>query len=157
VSAPPRRLLFVCTGNICRSPMADVIASSLSKNAALIVASAGTASWHVGEAMDPRAANILAANGYDPSAHRAQHATRELLAEMDLVLGMDRKHLEILRHHVDPARTTLALLRTFDPRSRGATDIDDPYYGTDHDFVECFALIDASVRGLLAEVESAGR
>jgi protein-tyrosine phosphatase len=157
VSAPPRRLLFVCTGNICRSPMADVIASSLSKDMDLVVASAGTASWHVGEPMDRRAADVLAAHGYDPNAHRAQHATKELLAEVGLVLGMDRKHLQILRRQIDPSSTTLALLRTFDPGSRGATDIEDPYYGTDQDFVECFAIIDASVRGLLAELDSAGR
>jgi len=137
--------------------MADVIAASLGDGSDLVVASAGTASWHVGEPMDPRAARVLADNGYDPSAHRAQHATKELLANVDLVLGMDRKHLQILRRQVDPSVTTLALLRTFDPESRGATDIEDPYYGTDEDFLECFAIVDASVRGLLAELDSAGR
>lgn len=156
MSSASRRILFVCTGNICRSPIADVIASTLNDDDRFSFASAGTASWHVGEPMDPRAAAVLSDHGFDPSRHRAQHATKAILEHHDIILGLDRKHLQILRGQVDHGSIRLELLRSFDPGSGGQHDIADPYYGQDPGFVECFDTVHTSVRGLLEALQSGG-
>ena len=92
----PYRIAFVCLGNICRSPMADVVLTELVDDAGLAtkveVSSCGTGTWHLGEPMDPRAAVQLLAEGYDASAHRAKKFEPDWL-EQDLVLAMDAKNL----------------------------------------------------------------
>lgn len=155
MAEPSRHVLFVCTGNICRSPAAEVIARaralSLPQGAMLRFSSAGTASWHVGDDMDPRAAGALEAAGYPPGRHVAQHATDELLASSDVIIALDRKHREILKGRLPTDRhRSVHLLRPFDQRSGGAQDVADPYYGTDEDFRRSIAVIDASVEALLA-------
>ena len=88
------RIAFVCLGNICRSPMADVVLTARVEEAGLAdrvtVASSGTGDWHVGHPMDHRAAATLAAAGYDPTRHRAQQFAASWLDEFDLVLAMDK-------------------------------------------------------------------
>jgi protein-tyrosine phosphatase len=153
-------VLFVCTGNICRSPAAEVIArkraSSLAGGRSLVFSSAGTASWHVGDDMDPRAAIALEAAGYPPPRHVAQHATDELLASSDMIIALDRKHHQILKGRLPAERhEVLRLLRPFDPASGGAQDVADPYYGTDEDFRRSIAIIDASVEALVASLSPA--
>ena len=100
---PPSRqsgryaVALVCTGNICRSPMADVVLEARLDEAGLAdrvrVTSGGTEPWHVGEPMDPRAAGSLRQAGYDPSRHRARRVTGAWFDSHDLVLGMDRSNL----------------------------------------------------------------
>ena len=98
---PPYRIVFVCTGNICRSPMAEVIARSMLADAGLddqvSVDSAGTGGWHVGDGADRRTVRALADHGYDGSQHRAREFDRDWFAERDLILVADHTHLDTLQ------------------------------------------------------------
>jgi protein-tyrosine phosphatase len=151
---PPRtpgryRVAVVCLGNICRSPMAEVVLTGMLEKAGLgdrvEVASAGTGDWHVGQPMDRRAAALLTTHGYDASRHRAQHVQRSWHEEYDLVLAMDATNLADLRELAgelagDEGR--LRLFRDFDPLVEGTDrDVPDPYYGGDEGFEEALALI----------------
>lgn len=141
---------FVCTGNICRSPMAEkMFAHQITERglADLVrVTSAGTAGWHAGDEADHRAVRVLRERGY-PTAHRAAQVDADHLSA-DLVVALGRNHLQILSDlGVQPER--LRMLRAFDPRS-GAhpPDVEDPYYGGYADFVEAFDVIEAALPGL---------
>ncbi|PIB73734.1 low molecular weight protein-tyrosine-phosphatase [Mycolicibacterium brumae] len=139
---------FICTGNICRSPMAEkMFAHQLAERGLadrVRVTSAGTDGWHVGEGAHPRTVKVLTDNGY-PTAHRAAQMDDDHLSA-DLVIALGRNHDRILRHHgVDPQR--LRLLRAFDPAS-GPIDVDDPYYGDMSDYLKCFEVISAALPGL---------
>jgi protein-tyrosine phosphatase len=141
---------FVCTGNICRSPMAEkMFADQLRERGlehAVRVSSAGTGNWHVGSGTDERAAQVLRAHGYS-TAHRATQVDDDHLAA-DLVIALGRNHLRQLQQlGVDDDR--LRMLRSFDPRSGAfALDVDDPYYGDYADFEEVFTVIEAALPGL---------
>jgi low molecular weight protein-tyrosine phosphatase len=143
-------ICFVCTGNICRSPMAGLIFTEHLRRADLDghvrVSSAGTGPWHAGEPMDRRARNVLAAHGY-PTEHIATQLTGDHLAA-DLLVALDHDHLRGLRRLVAD-RERIRLLRSFDP---DATDlaVADPYYGTSADFAEVLAAVEGAVPGLLA-------
>jgi len=161
---PPRtpgryRVALVCLGNICRSPVADVVLSARVADAGLRdvvdVVSAGTGDWHVGEPMDRRSAATLTAAGYDPTRHRAQQVARTWFDEYDLVLAMDAVNLADLRGLAggasDPAR--LRLFRDFDPAGRGA-DVPDPYYGGPDGFEAVLAMVERTCDELIAQVEA---
>ena len=141
---------FVCTGNICRSPMAEkMFAHQIAERglADLVrVTSAGTGGWHAGDEADHRAVRVLRERGY-PTAHRAAQVDPDHLSA-DLVVALGRNHHQILGDlGVQPDR--LRMLRAFDPRS-GAhpPDVEDPYYGGYADFVEAFDVIEAALPGL---------
>jgi protein-tyrosine phosphatase len=150
------RITVVCTGNICRSPMGEVILRDLLSHAGLgddvVVDSAGTTRWEVGNPMDPRAAAELRRRGYDGSAHVAREFDPRWLAEADLVLAADAGHASVLRRWArtpeDAAK--VRLLREFDPASvaAGTLEIDDPWYGDEEDFVRCFTEVEAGCRGV---------
>ncbi len=150
MSDPRLHITFVCTGNICRSPMAEkMFAHQISQRGlhdVVRVTSAGTGNWHVGKCVDERAARVLRAHGY-PTDHRAAQVDADHLAA-DLVVALSRNHVRLLQQWgVDAAR--IRMLRSFDPRSPGyALDVDDPYYGDHDDFEEVFAVIEASLPGL---------
>lgn len=152
---------FVCTGNICRSPMAEkMFAHQLAERGltdAVRVSSAGTGGWHAGDGADSRAVRVLRDRGY-PTAHRAAQLDDDHLGA-DLVVALGRNHLRFLRESgVDAER--LRMLRAFDPRSGAHTpDVEDPYYGGHADFVTTFEVIEASLPGLHAWVDDqlAGR
>jgi protein-tyrosine phosphatase len=160
-SGSPYRIGFVCLGNICRSPTASVILSELVDRAGLAnkveVASCGTGTWHLGEPMDPRAATQLMAEGYDPSAHRAQKFDPSWL-DRDLVLAMDAKNLG----DITGGRKTddrVRMFREFDPlMPPDATpedlDVPDPWFGGDDGFVEVIAIVERTCRSLLEELEA---
>jgi protein-tyrosine phosphatase len=141
---------FVCTGNICRSPMAEkIFADQLRRRGlgdAVRVTSAGTGNWHVGSCADNRAARVLQAHGY-PTDHCAAQLDDEHLAA-DLVVALGRNHARTLRQlGVDADR--IRILRSFDPRSGAyALDVDDPYYGDAQDFEDVLAVIEAALPGL---------
>ncbi|WP_458316405.1 low molecular weight protein-tyrosine-phosphatase [Mycolicibacterium brisbanense] len=154
---------FVCSGNICRSPMAEkMFAHQISQRGLadrVRVSSAGTGNWHAGDGADHRACKVLRAHGY-PTDHRAAQMNADHLGA-DLVVALGRNHARILTEHgVDAHR--LRMLRSFDPRSAAHTpDVEDPYYGTQADFEDVLAVIEASLPGLhdwvdatLAERES---
>jgi protein-tyrosine phosphatase len=154
---PPYRIVFVCSGNICRSPMADVIARSLLAKAGLEldveVDSAGTGDWHVGDGADRRAVRALAEHGYDGSAHRAREFDRAWFAERDLVLVADRGHERQLRAWApdEAARAKIRLLREFDPQAvaDGTLEVDDPWYGDQADFERCLVEVERACAGLV--------
>lgn len=146
---------FVCSGNICRSPMAEKMFAKqiLDRGLADVVrvTSAGTGGWHAGEGADRRARQVLRAHGY-PVEHRATQLTDDHLGA-DMVIALGRNHLRILQGlgvHVDRVR----MLRSFDPRCGShIPDVEDPYYGTHNDFETTFTVIDAALPGLHAWVD----
>lgn len=157
------RITTVCTGNICRSPMAEYLlraAMDTSGIEAVEVDSAGTSDWEVGRPMDPRAAQLLSHRGIDPSAHVARQFTAEDFAGTDLVLALDTDHFGALRRLAgnETDRAKVRMLRSFDPSvSRDATSaqgIYDPWYGDEADFTITEQLITAALPGLLRHIRS---
>ena len=151
----PLHITFVCSGNICRSPMAEkMFAHQIAQrglDGVVRVSSAGTGNWHVGSGADERAVRVLRERGY-PTEHRAAHVGEDHLSA-DLVIALGRNHFRILTDWgVDPER--LRMMRSFDPRS-GAhpLDVEDPYYGDHADFEETFTVLEAALPGLHAWVE----
>ena len=146
----PLHVTFICSGNICRSPMAEkMFAHQISQRGLageVRVTSAGTGDWHAGEGADNRASRVLRDHGY-PTEHRARLIDQDHLSA-DLVVALGRNHERLLRDMgVPPGR--LRMLRSFDPRAGAhALDVDDPYYGTHGDFEDVFTVIEASLPGL---------
>jgi protein-tyrosine phosphatase len=159
-AARPFRVTVVCTGNICRSPMGEVILRDLFREAGLeddvVVDSAGTTRWEVGNPMDRRALAELHRRGYDGSAHVARQFEPGWLAETDLVLAADSGHASVLRRWArNPADAAkVHLLREFDPEAvaAGTLEVDDPWYGDEDDFVRCFTEVEAACQGVAAWV-----
>ncbi|MFN8072836.1 MAG: low molecular weight protein-tyrosine-phosphatase [Mycobacterium sp.] len=146
---------FVCSGNICRSPMAEkMFAHQIAERGladVVRVSSAGTGGWHVGSGADDRAVRVLRDRGY-PTGHRAAQVNDDHLSA-DLVVALGRNHLRIL-DDLGVDRDRLRMLRSFDPRSGAhVPDVEDPYYGAHADFVTAFEVIDAALPGLHAWVD----
>jgi low molecular weight protein-tyrosine phosphatase len=151
----PYRILLVCLGNICRSPMAEaVLRAELDRaglGGAVTVDSAGTGDWHVGGRMDSRARDELGRRGYDGARHRARQIRPSWLAQRDLVLAMDESNLTDLSRMAGarPAeRDRIRLLRSFDPRSGPDAEVPDPYDGTSASFGAVLDFIEAAAGGL---------
>ena len=140
-------LSFVCTGNICRSPMAAIVVGEHLRRAGLsdvVVTSAGVGPWHVGKPADPRAAQTLAEHGY-PTEHVAAQVDAEHLAA-DLLVALDAGHLADLRAL---GAENVRLLRSFDPDAGAELDVPDPYYGGRDGFTEVLAMIEAAAPALV--------
>ena len=152
------RLCFVCSGNICRSPIAEVVMRRLVEQAGLSevveVDSAGTGDWHVGDPADRRAVTALRDGGYDGRAHRARVFEQSWLDGRDLVLALDRGHLRELRAlaRTDAQRDRVRLLRSFDPTAPEGAEVADPYVGEARDFADVLDQVERACRGLLEEV-----
>jgi protein-tyrosine phosphatase len=141
-------VVFVCSGNICRSPIAEKVFAAELERAGLAegvrVSSAGTGGWHVGDPADDRAAAVLRAAGY-PSDHRARQVDAEALGA-DLIVALDDTHRRAL---CDVGASRVRLLRSFDPTAPEGAEVPDPYYGGDDGFDEVLAMIQAAVPGML--------
>jgi protein-tyrosine phosphatase len=174
MSGTTYRICFVCTGNICRSPMAEAVLRGLLDEQglghAVEVDSAGTTSWHVGDPADRRAVTALREAGYDGSGHRAQAFERSWLDDRDLVVALDSGHLDELRALAagGPHGTKVRLLRSFAVDGNagdgnggdgngvdgddGDLDVADPYYGSAADFERVLAQVEAGCRGIIREL-----
>jgi protein-tyrosine phosphatase len=150
------RLLFVCMGNICRSPTAEAVMRSLVREAGLEdrfeIDSAGTGSWHAGDPPDRRATAAARNRGVTLEGIARQVRPRDF-EHFDLLLAMDRENLRELRTFApdEEAAGKARLLREFDPASAGAPDLDvpDPYYGGPDGFETVLDQVEAACRGLL--------
>ncbi len=153
------RVCLVCLGNICRSPMAEVVLRAELERAGLSgrveVDSAGTGDWHVGGPMDPRARAELARRGYDGAQHRARQFEPSWFRRYDLVVAMDQSNLARLRRMAPDAQAAerTVLLRRFDPAAAGRRDardldIPDPYNGGPEEYALVFDLVQPAARGL---------
>jgi len=156
------RICFVCTGNICRSPSAEVILRARARDAGLDldVDSAGTDGWHVGDPADERAVWAMKDAGYDGSRHLARQFDEDWFAERDLIVAMDRGHARIL-HALAPDEESAAkirLMRSFDPELADVSeddqriDVPDPYYDRSPDhagFVAMIQEIEQAVDGMV--------
>jgi protein-tyrosine phosphatase len=148
-----KRVLFVCTGNICRSPTAEGVFRRLVEQAGLAdrigVDSAGTHGYHVGEPPDPRTQAAASARGYDLSGLRARRIMREDFSSFDLVLALDRDHHALLARFAPPTTGhKLRLLMEFSRRS-GTDEVPDPYYGGPDGFELVLDLVEDAAAGLL--------
>ncbi|MER8042671.1 low molecular weight protein-tyrosine-phosphatase [Streptomyces sp. NPDC094032] len=151
------RVCFVCTGNICRSPMAEHVFRARVAEAGLadtvVVDSAGTGGWHEGDGADPRTVAVLEEHGYG-SAHSARQFRASWFPALDLVIALDEGHLRELRRLAptpeDAAK--IRLLRSYDPGAGAELDVPDPYYGGREGFEECLDMVETASEGLLAAV-----
>jgi protein-tyrosine phosphatase len=155
-SDAPQRVLFVCLGNICRSPTAEVVFRTRATRAGahdrVQVASAGTGDWHVGMPPDRRAIAHAAKRGYDLSALRARQVLPEDFERFDWILAMDQSVLRELKS-LQPASFTGRLGRFLDfaPHT-GLRDVPDPYYGGASHFERVLDLVEHASDGLLAHL-----
>ena len=153
---PTTSVLFVCLGNICRSPLAEGVFLHLLAEAGsgdwFRVESAGTGAWHVGELPDPRSREVAERHGVVlPS--RARQVTDRDLHEFDIVVAMDRSNLADLERLKarNGGAARLVLMRDFDPEP-GDGEVPDPYYGGASGFDRVFAMVLRSARGLLGHL-----
>lgn len=153
-----RKILFVCTGNICRSPTAEGVARHLIETAGMAgvveVDSAGTHGFHVGEAPDPRAQKAAAQKGYDLSTLRARKLEALDFERFDLLLAMDRGHLQaMLRLCPQDHRSKVELFMRYAPGG-SYEEVPDPYYGGPTGFDAVLQMCEQGVRGLLGAIDS---
>ena len=149
-------VLFVCMGNICRSPTAEGVFRKLATDAGLHerlrIDSAGTHAYHSGEPPDQRARAAAERRGIDLGAQRARRVTDDDFEAFDLVIAMDRLNLETLRERADAAQHgKLRLLLEFASENNG-DDVPDPYYGGASGFERVLDLVEDAASGLLAHV-----
>jgi len=150
------KVVFVCLGNICRSPTAEGAFRALVEREGLAgriaVDSAGTGAWHLGEAPDPRAQAAARRRGVDISGIRARKATKADFGAFDYVLAMDRDNLAALKKLCPPGEEhRLGLLLDYAPEA-ATRDVPDPYYGGGQGFERVLDLIETASRGLLAHI-----
>lgn len=148
------RVLFVCLGNICRSPLAEALfvhkISSLGLHDRFHADSCGTSNYNIGDGPDPRTLKNALRNGV-----RMDHTARQIslgdFEEFDRILVMDHQNMRntlavaATRHHAK-----IMLMRSFDPLGPG--EVPDPYYGSDKDFQEVFEILERSVEGFLQDI-----
>ncbi|HJR90702.1 MAG TPA: low molecular weight protein-tyrosine-phosphatase [Aeromicrobium sp.] len=158
------KIAIVCLGNICRSPMAHVVLEHRLAEAGLAddvtVVSAGTGSWHTGEAMDKRAAAVLSAAGYDPSRHQARRFTPDWYAENDLILAMDASnYADISDLAPDVASLEkLQMFRAYDPEaSDHDNEVPDPWFGGPEGFEHVLQMVERTAEALVESLSRRAR
>lgn len=159
----PYRVIVVCTGNICRSPMGEFILRELFEEAGLgdrvEVDSAGTTSWETGNPADRRTLEVLRRNGhadFGGTGHEARRFERAWLDDRDLILAADSGHVGDLRKlaRTEEQRSRIRLFREFDPEAvaAGELDMDDPWYGDGEAFDQTYAEVTAAAAGVVEHV-----
>ena len=151
------RVLFVCTGNICRSPTAHGVLRRLAREAGLedhvFVDSAGTHDYHAGESPDRRAQKHAARRGYDLSELKARRIRAADFRNFDLILAMDRGHMELLERDCPPGEHhKLRLFTEYVDGAVAGDQVPDPYYGGSAGFERVLDLVESGARGLLGEI-----
>ena len=151
------QVLFVCLGNICRSPTAEGVTRHLaareSRPLLIELDSAGTGGYHVGSPPDHRAQDAALRRGIDISDLRARRIAPQDYANFDLILAMDRRNLRTLEAaRPRESRAKLALFLDYAPQS-GLVEVPDPYYGTERDFELVLDLCFAAARGLISKLQ----
>jgi protein-tyrosine phosphatase len=158
------RLLFVCMGNICRSPTAEAVMRAVVAREGLdgdvVIDSAGTGSWHVGNPPDRRSTSAAAARGITLTG-AARQVTPDDFEDYDLLLAADSENAAALRRLAPDAEAAskIVLLRQFDPDAVAAGDLDvpDPYYGGPSGFEDVLDLVESACEGLLSSLRAEGR
>lgn len=149
-------ILFVCTGNICRSTLAEAVARAKAEESgkALHIESAGTGDWHVGERPDPRSIKIGQARGYDLADQTARAVEDEDFHRFDYIIAMDSGHQRWLmsrRAAIRAPERSITRLMDWSVGMAGR-DVPDPYYGDEADFEAVLDLVEKGVSGLVARV-----
>ncbi len=148
------RVVFVCWGNICRSPMAERIAERMAADEGVTgvrFTSAATSAEELGAPIDPRAVRVLERNGYRSDLHQAHRITAEEIAEADLVVAMEDIHVSKMAG-LAPEASNVALLTDFDPDADPGSGVPDPWYGSASGFEETLAAIEAAMPGVLDRI-----
>lgn len=152
------RVLFVCTGNICRSPTAEGVfrsqAAAAGLSARIITDSAGTHSYHIGEQPDPRSQSAALARGIDLSDLRARKVKASDFHNFDLILAMDSGHLDSLQRMVPAGSTARVALFLDYADGHAGKDVPDPYYGGPQGFDEVLDLCEQGGAGILAILQN---
>ena len=151
----PYHVCFVCLGNICRSPVAEVVARAQLTEAgledAVVVDSAGTGDWHIGDRMNSGSRAVLASGGYDGEAHRARQFDPSW--RPDLILAMDKSNLKTLKSMYRTDNGCSSRIRLFgEVTGLGDVEVPDPYGGTPADFARVLAMLESAMPTLIAQL-----
>ncbi|MEM9082178.1 MAG: low molecular weight protein-tyrosine-phosphatase [Planctomycetota bacterium] len=154
------RVLFVCLGNICRSPMAEGVLAKMVADQGMsdrvVVDSAGTGHWHIGKRPDPRAIAAAAKHGVElPSRARQIDPAKDYGSPedggWDYIIALDEDHVRHIKRQGGPMER-VKLLRSFDPKANGSLEVADPYYGDDAGFDRCYEEVEAGCEGLMGTI-----
>ncbi|WP_109832862.1 low molecular weight protein-tyrosine-phosphatase [Reichenbachiella versicolor] len=148
-----KKILFVCLGNICRSPLAEAIFSHKTQGLNYSCDSAGTAAYHIGKQPDHRSIQVAEENGI-PISHRARQFQAEDFEDFDFVIAMDRSNYSNMKALVNYEPKNLYYMRDFDPEANGDLDVPDPYYGGIDGFNLIFQMMSRSIDNLIAHLDS---
>jgi len=148
------KIMFVCMGNICRSPLAHgifqkmVVMEGLEEH--FEIESSGTTGYHAGDLPDHRMSKTAYAHGYNLD-HRARRFMPHDLESYDLILAMDKDNLADIRSHIEAegSHAEVKLFRDFDPEGYEGSEVPDPYYGGDEGFENVFRIVERSCKNLL--------
>jgi protein-tyrosine phosphatase len=151
------RILFVCMGNICRSPIVETVARAEFARAGIAaeIASAGTENYHVGDGADPRAIEMAEANGYPLAQHRARQVCAGDFERYDWILAMDRVNVSALARHRPGTQALQPALFLAHARFEGLDEVPDPYYGKRRDFEHVLDLARCGTALLIERIAAA--
>lgn len=147
-----KKVVFVCHGNICRSPMLERVARREGAGRDVVFTSAGVSAEELGNPIDRRAVTVLKAAGYDTDGHRAHKITADEIRGADLVVAAEQYHLDRMRRLV-PDADNLRLFSEFDPEAAPGDPLPDPWYGSADGFDETLAAIHRAMPNILAELD----